>query len=122
MLKNYLHNRLKLITFVKMKKLIFVLVLLSLLSCKKQESEPSKGTLTFYHITSSHWSLIIDGVNYGKIQNLNFIPDCGNINFQCIDLNEGTYIVYAKNLDGYASGNEKEIFVEKDKCKVIKMP
>lgn len=93
-------------------------------SCKKEDKAvPSRtGTATFYTLSNDNWSLILDGVEKGKIKNTTQMPVCGDAVFQVFTLSAGTHTVDAKSLDGFAWGHQKTITISSGGCVQIQLP
>jgi len=102
-----------------MKK--YLIILLILVACQK-EKQPEKGMITAFHITSSEWNLVINNIDYGTIMNDNRVPKCGEAMFDPIELEQGTYEMYAKNTQGYDNGDVRLIKIFKDSCILVQFP
>jgi hypothetical protein len=97
-----------------------MMLLLSSVSCKKKKDGP--GKVTFYTTESGNWSLILDGVEKGKLKNTFQQPVCGDATFQVITLEAGEHTVDAKSLDGFAWGDPKKIVVPHEDCISVDLP
>lgn len=103
---------------------MFALLVVLCYSC--EQTPPSggsgTGTATVYTLSTSSWSLIIDGKDYGKIRKATQMPVCGDPIFQNIKLSAGTHSFDAKSLDGYAWGQPKNVNIPAGGCIQVSLP
>ena len=102
----------------------FMLLLVTVISCKKKESESdaaTTGKVTFYMAPSSGtWDLIVDGNDIGLINETTQAPVCEDVDFITLELSIGTHTADLKSNDGYAWGNPKS-FTVSEGCKSYKV-
>jgi hypothetical protein len=79
------------------------------------------GTLIFYKTVPTNWNLLIDSVDKGPLPFLDMAPECGSNDGLQVKLAPGTYTVFYKNMDGFASLNPKQIKVDSSSCTVYRL-
>lgn len=107
-----------------MKKMIYLVALLLIMGCAKENPAPQlePGTVTFWTKETGNWNLILDGVEYGKIKRANNMPVCGDEAFQKFTLSAGKHTADAKSLDGFAWGNPITFEIPSGGCIQVKLP
>lgn len=114
-----------------MKKTLFIVCAIALLSCKKEEKTeeppPANGQCVIYSDDPSigNWGILYQGTspNYGthgaQIGTVHYsagTPNCGNTSYTTLDKPPGTYYVDFKSYDGFAWGNPKAIIITSGQC------
>ena len=93
-----------------MKYLLLLILSISSFACSKKDdnSTPSatSGQVTFYMgATTSHWNLMVDGVDKGALKGTTQMPVCSDPAFITLTLSIGSHSIDTKSMDGYAWGN-----------------
>lgn len=107
-----------------MKHFLLLFISIILLSCTKEDPTPTpvNGSVTFWTMQTGNWNLILDGVEYGKLKRGTQMPVCGDQLFQNFSLAPGQHTADAKNLDGFAWGNQITFTVPDGGCIQVKLP